>query len=1230
MCPAITRNAVAYGPQESRKVQVTLDPGAEATIISQKLAVALGLKRLDDYELPRFRWIGSERAICYAAYEVTILMSDDSLQDRKVTAVMYGADKEGPEILLSMHTLCANGVVMDIGNSSWRWGVTSTSQVELLSVEELAATECLIGMIGMIVPGYPQDGNERHAVRILLTGTSTEVRLPPELEEFVGVFDDSKAMMLPQNQHLDHKIDLVQGTEAPYGPMYNLSASELAVLREWLEENLRTGRIRHSDSPAGAPILFVPKKDGKLRLCVDYRALNNVTIKNRCPLPLVNETLDRLQGCKYFTTLDLKEAYHRIRIRPGDEYKTAFRTRYGHFEFLVMPFGLTNAPATFQSYINRTLAGLLDDVCVVYLDDILIYTHSEDIAEHWTAVRRVLAALSNASLYVNLKKCSFATQSVSFLGFVVTTEGIKVDPSKTKTIDEWPEPTTLKELQGFLGFANFYRRFIARYSHEVGPMTETTKGDKPWVWTPAARKAFERIKAMFTNTPILRHFDPALPVRLDTDASDFAIAAILSQLFEDGKWHPVAFMSQKLTDTERRYEVYDKELMAIVFAFKQWRHYLEGSKEPVAVYTDHDNLRAVRDVRKLSPRQARWATYLQRFDFNMYHQAGKTNPADGPSRRPDYDQPLPEDYVLLPSLQRKLALAQEIGLSRLTVWDESTSGTWGSTPQGGLRSASDTVAIASCDNGQNDSPIAGATGCIQCVPRKVARTLLSETEQSKQSFTEAIHLLQRKDNFAIEQIERIPQRERKRPSGEDQAWRLDQQNLLRFRGRVYIPEEDSIRQEIMMRCHDHPLAGHYGHQRSLALLERSYYWPSAKKDMREYCSSCAICQRTKAPRHKPYGQLSSLPIPKRAFGELTMDFITGLPPSKLDGCVYDAILVVLDRLTKWTWYIPATKTWTAKDLADALFNNVILKHGAPDGIVSDRGSLFTSDYWTEVCYRLHTVRRLSTAFHPQTDGQTERQNQSLEHYLRVYCCEEQDNWAELLLQAETAYNHSVHSSTSISPYEAVHGTTPRFEEPPADSRLEGEIPAAKDRVERIRIIRTQMADRLRVAQESQAKYYNRSHKPQSYVTGDLVLLSTRNLKLATVNKKLSPKQIGPFAILSKIGSQAYRIRLPPRYRIHDVFHVSLLEPWRGRHGEQPANTTLPDVLPDGDEVWEVEKILAERKRKGHVEYLLKWAGWDDEWNTWTDEKELHNMEDLLREYRSSRPMTRMKRKRTRV
>ena len=482
-------------------------------------------------------------------------------------------------------------------------------------------------------PRLPATKIDRHPILATVTESDDSKLVPTQYHDFLDVFSKVKADQLPEHRPFDHSIPLEPGTNPPYGPIYNLSEKELTVLREYLDDNLKKGFITESQSPAGSPILFVKKKDGSLRLCVDYRGLNKITIKNRYPLPLIPEMLDRLRTAKIFTKIDLRGAYNLLRIAKGDEWKTAFRTRYGLFEYLVMPFGLTNAPASFQHLMNYHFRDMLDHFVIVYLDDILVY--SQDAASHHYHVQQVLQRLRQTRLFAKAEKCEFHTDSVEFLGYLIGPFGISMDGKKVATIRDWPVPSNLQELRSFLGFCNFYRRFIKGYSTIVTPLTRLTRKDAPFDWKSPQDAAFSSLKKAFASADLLKHFDPTKQLVLETDASDYAIAGILSQE-DEGHLHPIAFMSRKMLPAELNYEIHDKEMLAIISSFKEWRHYLEGATHPIKVFTDHRSLEYFTTTKQLNRRQARWSEYLADFHFIITYRPGVqgTKP-DALTRRPD-------------------------------------------------------------------------------------------------------------------------------------------------------------------------------------------------------------------------------------------------------------------------------------------------------------------------------------------------------------------------------------------------------------------------------------------------------------------------------------------------------------------------------------------------------------------------------------------------------------------
>ncbi|KAJ1594479.1 hypothetical protein NDA12_005659 [Ustilago hordei] len=391
----------------------------------------------------------------------------------------------------------------------------------------------------------------------------TAADIPKPYQHLQDVFDEVEADKLPHHTEHDLHLELIEGGKPPQGPLYLKGPKEMSELRRYLDENLEKGFIRPSKSPARSPVLFVPKKDGGLRLCVDYRGLNEITVKNRAPLPLIEEQLFLLRKARIYTKLDLRAAYNLIRIAKGDEWKTAFGTQLGLYEYLVMPFGLANAPAHFQSFINDIFRDIIGVYVVVYLDDFLIFSDTEEV--HVKHVTEVLTRLRSNRLFAKLSKCEFHTKTVEFLGYIIKPTGIEMDPEKVRTVKEWPMPESIHDIQRFLGFANFYRRFIAHFARIAKPLTALVKPIerfKKFELPEEAQQAFHKLIQAFTSAGVLQHFDYHLPTRLETDASDFAIAGVLKQEHE-GRWHPVAFYSRKMSSAEKNYEIHDKELLAV-------------------------------------------------------------------------------------------------------------------------------------------------------------------------------------------------------------------------------------------------------------------------------------------------------------------------------------------------------------------------------------------------------------------------------------------------------------------------------------------------------------------------------------------------------------------------------------------------------------------------------------------------------------------------------------------
>ncbi|GJP80149.1 hypothetical protein CLOP_g10375, partial [Closterium sp. NIES-67] len=440
---------------------------------------------------------------------------------------------------------------------------------------------------------------------------------PPEkikdlLKEFQDILPDDLPEELPPYRTHQHKIVEEPSSKPTFRAPYQLSPTELADMKKQIEYLLAKGLIRPSTSPYGAPVLFTPKSVGSLRMCIDYRALNKQTIKNKYPIPRIDDLLDQLRGATVFSKLDLRSGYWQIRMADDSIHKTAFRTRYGSYVYLVMPFGLTNAPATFQAEMNHILCPLLDECVVVYLDDIHIY--SRDMQEH----------------VEHLRGSDFAHEKVQFLGHIVSAQGVHVDPKKIKAVRTWKTPENVKELQQFLGFANYYNRFVPQYAKIAMPLTNLLKKNTPYKWEPQHQEAVEQLKQALTSAPVLILRDPESDYVMEADASDQAMGAVLMQDQGNGL-QPIAYLSKKLHGAELNYPIHDKEALAIIIAFKTWRCYLEG--RTTTVHTNHCSLNYLKMQPSLSRRQVRWIDFLEtHFHYDIVYKPGHKNKSDALSR----------------------------------------------------------------------------------------------------------------------------------------------------------------------------------------------------------------------------------------------------------------------------------------------------------------------------------------------------------------------------------------------------------------------------------------------------------------------------------------------------------------------------------------------------------------------------------------------------------------------
>ena len=698
------------------------------------------------------------------------------------------------------------------------------------------------------------------------------------------------------------------------------------------------------------------KNNGTLRFCIDYRRLNRVTRKDAYPLPRVDDALDMMSGCNWFTTLDLVSGYWQVEVHPQDKAKTAFTTPEGWFEFNVMPFGLCNGPATFQRLMDAVLAGLQWTTCVVYIDDVLI--PGKSFTDHLYNISCVLARLRQANLKLQPTKCVFARKRVPFLGFIISSEGIATDPSKIEKVATWPTPTCRRDVQQFLGFANYYRRFIRNFSDVAKPLHRLTEKVNTFAWSESCQLAFDELRRRLTSAPILAFPDYSKPFLLDTDASDMGIGAVLSQVHSDGLEHVIAYGSRCLSKPERRYCTTRKELLAVVFFTKHFRAYLLGRS--FKLRTDHGSLQWLFNFKEPEGQLARWMEQLQEFTFTTVHRQGRkhTN-ADALSR--------------LPCTQCSRKSHEFDASATCSMVAEDVNDIDESHPS---------------YRAQREDPIISP--------------ILAAKEANKRPHPDTTATWSRDSRILLQQWEQ-----------------LEIHNGLLWR-RFYHPDGShshlqlivpkSLRQQVLEQVHGGVVSGHLGQQKTLSQLRNNFYWPSQAYDVKAWCRTYAVCAARKTPTHKHRAGLHTIHsgYPMQV---LAVDILGPLPETP-SGNKY--VLVASDYFTRWSeaYGIPNQE---ASTIANKLVDELFLRFSPPDQLHSDQGAQFQSSLMTQVCILLGIRKTRTTAYHPQGDGLVERFNRTLLSMLATSAQQHPTLWDAYLPKLCFAYNTSEHPTTGYTP-----------------------------------------------------------------------------------------------------------------------------------------------------------------------------------------------------------------------
>jgi len=861
---------------------------------------------------------------------------------------------------------------------------------------------------------------------------------------------------------IKHRIDLT--TDIPFKERHRrIPPHMIEEVRQHIEQLLATGVIKPSKSPYTSNVVLIRKKSGKLRLCVDYRQLNKITIKDSFALPRIEEIFDCLDGAKYFSTMDMKSGYHQIEVEESHKERTAFTVgSLGFYEYNKMPFGLCNSPATYQRIMQDILGDLNMKICLIYLDDLIIF--SDTFEQHLERLDIILKTLQQANLKLAPEKCFFFKSEVKFLGHVVSEEGIQTDPDKIQKVMNWPTPSNSDELRSFLAFAGYYRKFIQDFSkiakplNELLPPTSVKKGQKKmkkeWTWTEKEQEIFDHIKRLLSSPPVLAYPDFTCPFELHADASTKALGAVLYQV-QHGQKRVISYASRALNKSEQNYSAFKLEFLALKWSVtEKYSEYLAGTH--FTVLTDNNPLTYILTSAKLDATGQRWASALGQYDFDIYYRSGlKNNDADGMSRYP-YNKETDEDnteWVVMED-QAVKAVCKVI----TTPYIESMP-----------------------TNSINILEVFEEPGQL------LAQKEMTEIRKAQRSDP----LIEKWRRAVIDN--KIPDGFSK---GDDLTMRKQFKKFKMKRGILFreILEDDQVieqlvipqcyRKEILIGLHNE--VGHPGQERTARLMRYRYYWPGVGSDIVDWVTKCERCVRRKATTDKAplVNTHSSYPLQL-----VCIDFLT-LEPSR--GNIGN-VLIITDHYTKFAKAIP-TKNQTAKTTAEALYNDFIVHFGIPTRLHSDQGANFESELISELCRIMNIRKSHTTPYHPQGNSGPERFNRTLLSMLGTLEEDQKRDWKKYVNSLVYAYNCTPHEATRVSPYELMFGRKPNlpidtmFEKAKDESTNKSTQEYIEDLQERMATTHDIIQKHTNKSKDKQKQYYDKKAKIVKISVGDRVLV----------------------------------------------------------------------------------------------------------------------------------------------
>lgn len=950
-------------------------------------------------------------------------------------------------------------------------------------------------------PQKPDDAQQRRSLVDNVDPSVTEdvkAQLAQLLDEYQDIFSYSE-YDLGSTDIVQHEINT--GSNPPFKQALRPQPrARLPDIDRLLEDMQAQGVIEKCQSEWASNIVLVTKKDGSIRFCVDYRKLNSLTQKDVYPLPRIETCLDTLSGAVWFSTFDLRSGFHQVKVHPRDVNKTTFTCHRGTFRFPRMPFGLCNAPATFQRLIDTVLMGLNFDICLAYLDDIIVF--SRDMQGHLARLEQLFQRLREAHLKLKPSKCNVFQRRVSFLGYTVSGEGISTDPSKIDAVKNWPTPTNLRQSRAFVGLCQYYRRFVPKFSEIAAPLHALTKKGAAFNWTPECQTAFDHLKASLIGADVLALPDDEGQFILDTDASDSAIGAVLSQV-QNGEERPVCYASQLYDKHQRNYNVTRKELLALVTFVKKFRQYLLGRH--FVIRTDHAALTWLRRCSEPIGQQARWLEILEEFDFDVIHRPG--------IRHTNAD-----------SLSRCVAAAHAHSDSTAPPFVPPTPAAHDTMP---APNDAARCSPSSANNSNVDWPTAQlsdpVTGEIyQLVASGSPRPLAESTTDRSAEFKILVAQYER-----LKIVDGILYRE------------SHDNNTGASHSQIIVP--GPLRREIADQFHKGLNGGHLGHRRSRLLLQKRFYWPGLPTDVHLAKKRCCQCERFQRPRPHRQGNLQPM-IVGEPWERIGID-VTGPHPASSKGNIY--ILTVIDHFTKWTEMFPM-RNQEATTIAKILFDRVLCVHGCPLQILSDMGPNFESNLFQELC-RLMSIDKIRTSpYRPATNGNLERFHGTMHSMIAKFVSDNQRDWDDKLPVVAFAYRTSVQEATNFTPFYLMYGREARVPAdlvygPPPERGPDPEIHEfVQNKLDSLQQAYQLVRQHLRLAAQRRKRQYDLRSKPCEFPVGSWVWVFVPRKTTGRYIKWQSRYQ-GPFEVKKQLGPVTFLVQRTPRHKPWTV-HIDKLKP----------------------------------------------------------------------------------------